>query len=555
MTTNQTHHLPNGTTIEYPDFEWDSATQGLVLASFFYGYILTQIPGGYLATKYGGKRVFLWGITATAVITIFTPLLAKQSTGLLVSARVVAGLCEGVTYPSIHAIWSRWAPPLEQSRITAFAFSGMYLGTVIAMPLAGILAEHINWESIFYVFGFLALLWCGLWWWIVEDSPEKDRSITDAELEYLQNTVGVTAREATAKPPWRAMMTSKAVWAIITAHFTENWGFYTLLTSLPMFMRDVLKYDLDTSGILAAFPYILMAIVVQVSGYIADTFRADGKMTTTHIRKMFTCGAYVGQAVFMLLTALIMRRGTSTVFLSLALGLGGLSWAGFGVNHLDIAPLYAPILMGISNTVGTLPGIMSPTLTGILIKDKTEEEWREVFLVTAAVYAVGALLYGLLASGEKHPACGRLSACSATGTTPSSATWRRPSTSAARWTTRATAALTASTASSPTTSRADSRTSARSTPPTRRSSSAPTPPSGTSSGSPPSSTSRAAAPSTSCRSATPLESSPSWRSCATSSPPSTWTRPPRTPSWSTTWSSPLRGRRGRGGTRPTTTSC
>jgi len=403
MTTNKTHHLPDGTTTEYPDFEWDSATQGLVLASFFYGYILTQIPGGYLATKYGGKRVFLWGITATAVITIFTPLLAKQSTGLLVAARVVAGLCEGVTYPSIHAIWSRWAPPLEQSRITAFAFSGMYLGTVIAMPLAGILAEYINWESIFYVFGFLALLWCGLWWWIVEDSPDQDRSITDAELEYLQNTVGVTAREATAKPPWRAMMTSKAVWAIITAHFTENWGFYTLLTSLPMFMRDVLKYDLDTSGILAAFPYILMAIVVQVSGYIADTFRADGKMTTTHIRKMFTCGAYVGQAVFMLLTALIMRRGTSTVFLSLALGLGGLSWAGFGVNHLDIAPLYAPILMGISNTVGTLPGIMSPTLTGILIKDKTEEEWREVFLVTAAVYAVGALLYGLLASGEKQP--------------------------------------------------------------------------------------------------------------------------------------------------------
>ena len=37
-----------------------------------------------------------------------------------------------------------------------------------------------------------------------------------------------------------------------------------ILPSLPMFMRDVLKYDLDTSGILAAFPYILMAIVVQV---------------------------------------------------------------------------------------------------------------------------------------------------------------------------------------------------------------------------------------------------------------------------------------------------
>ena len=35
-------------------------------------------------------------------------------------------------------------------------------------------------------------------------------------------------------------------------------------------------------------------------------------------------------------------------------------------------------------------------------KHQTEEEWREVLLVTAAVYAVGALLYGLLASGEKQ---------------------------------------------------------------------------------------------------------------------------------------------------------
>ena len=44
-----------------------------------------------------------------------------------------------------------------------------------------------------------------------------------------------------------------------------------LIFSLPMFMRDVLKYDLDTSGILAAFPYILMAIVVQVKKLLVQS--------------------------------------------------------------------------------------------------------------------------------------------------------------------------------------------------------------------------------------------------------------------------------------------
>ena len=86
------------------------------MGSFFYGYIFTQIPGGFLATRYGGKRVFLTGILATALLTLATPVLTKSGTGYLITTRVLEGLFEGMTYPSIHAIWARWAPPLERSR-------------------------------------------------------------------------------------------------------------------------------------------------------------------------------------------------------------------------------------------------------------------------------------------------------------------------------------------------------------------------------------------------------------------------------------------------------
>jgi len=69
---------------------------------------------------------------------------------------------------------------------------------------------------------------------------------------------------------------------------------------------------------------------------------------------------------------------------------------------LDVAPKYAAILMGISNTVGTIPGIICPSLTGAIVVERTPEEWRTVFLITAGVYAMGALLYGILASGDKQ---------------------------------------------------------------------------------------------------------------------------------------------------------
>ena len=64
------------------------------MGSFFYGYIVTQIPGGWLATKYGGKRVFLVGISATAILTLLTPVLTKAGTGYLITTRILEGLFE-----------------------------------------------------------------------------------------------------------------------------------------------------------------------------------------------------------------------------------------------------------------------------------------------------------------------------------------------------------------------------------------------------------------------------------------------------------------------------
>lgn len=60
---------------------------------------------------------------------------------------------QGVTFPCIHAVWSQWAPPMERSRMATIAFAGNYAGTIVSMPLSGILASAFGWESLFYVFG------------------------------------------------------------------------------------------------------------------------------------------------------------------------------------------------------------------------------------------------------------------------------------------------------------------------------------------------------------------------------------------------------------------
>ena len=53
----------------------------------------------------------------------------------------------------MHALWSRWAPPLERSKLVTIAYSGSYFGTVVSMGVCGLLAENLGWASIFYVAG------------------------------------------------------------------------------------------------------------------------------------------------------------------------------------------------------------------------------------------------------------------------------------------------------------------------------------------------------------------------------------------------------------------
>ena len=67
---------------------------GWVLSSFFYGYLFTQIPGGWIATRFGGKHVFGIGVLVTSVLTLITPQMAYINIWALVTVRVIIGLFE-----------------------------------------------------------------------------------------------------------------------------------------------------------------------------------------------------------------------------------------------------------------------------------------------------------------------------------------------------------------------------------------------------------------------------------------------------------------------------
>lgn len=144
------------------DFNWSVGEQSIVLGSFFYGYVLTQIPGGRIAEMYGGKLVYGLGIFFTAVFTILSPIAAYTHIYFFIAVRAVAGFAEGVTYPAMHAMLARWIPPLERSKFAAYVYAGSNIGTVVTLPISGWLCTLEfwgGWPLCFYIFGGLGIIW------------------------------------------------------------------------------------------------------------------------------------------------------------------------------------------------------------------------------------------------------------------------------------------------------------------------------------------------------------------------------------------------------------
>jgi MFS family permease len=106
------------------EFTWSKPFQGALLSSFFNGYILTQVLGGYFSDRFGGKTVFLIGMITLSGTSLLIPMFARISPGLVVGVRVLQGLASGLSFPSLYNLFSSWTDPGERATLMSIAYAG-----------------------------------------------------------------------------------------------------------------------------------------------------------------------------------------------------------------------------------------------------------------------------------------------------------------------------------------------------------------------------------------------------------------------------------------------
>ncbi|PVD35454.1 hypothetical protein C0Q70_02416 [Pomacea canaliculata] len=388
------------------EFDWDKSTQSSIMASFFYGYIVTQLPGGWMAGRFGGQRVLLVGMSIVTLTTLLFPVLARTDYRLVYVLRVINGLASGVSFSSMHTLLGRWAPPRERSRLASFVYSGHMVGNILIYIGAGQLCAYgfdNGWGSVFYLSGSICVVWLVLWGLLVSESPEKCKRISEAERNYIMKSIGSQLGQK-FKVPWKAVFTSKAMWVCLIANTCNNFMHFTLQTSLPIFMDEVLHFNIQQNGLLSAVPYMAMAVSSVAGSHVAD-YCIRRCLSTKVTRRLFQVVAFVGSGSCLVATGFIPceNRHLGPVLLALAVGFEGLCFSGYMVNQIDFAPRYAGFLMGVSSFFSTIPGLIAPLIVGALTPNKTQEEWRLVFYICAGIALLGAIVFGLFAQTDEEP--------------------------------------------------------------------------------------------------------------------------------------------------------
>ena len=385
-------------------FGWSESQVGIILGSFYFGYMITMTVGGYLADKYGGKKVLGYALLIWSLFTIITPLFAYQGLWWLILVRILMGLGEGVTFPSWHSIYARWIPFKERTRAVGFTNSGIAAGTLFGFAVAALIIANYSWEWVFYSFGLIGVFWYFFWNKIVTSYPEDNKYISKDELIIIKSEA--PSKETAPKIPLLRLIRNTPFMAIAIATFCNNWSLYTFLSYLPKYINAPVAQGgmgIDLGSNIFIYSILIPSLVSMISlilgGYLADNLIKNGH-GILKVRKSVNSIGFFGSAIFLYLISLEDSLINVIILLCLINICSGICAGGFGVNHADLGPKYTGSLVGISGSIGMIAAILSPIVAGYVLE--ITDTWDSIFYICVGILTFGGTFYLIFASAKEQ---------------------------------------------------------------------------------------------------------------------------------------------------------
>jgi MFS family permease len=334
------------------EFHISTVAMGVALSAFFWSYVIGNFPSGYLADRYGAKTVLGWCAAFWSVFSVITGF-AHNVTHILL-ARLGVGLGESAALPCTNKIVAGNFPSQERGTATAVSLTGIRLGMAATPFLMAYLIVHWGWRVAFYGTGLGSLLWCVVWYFWFQDRSELRRREADARPQH-------------AKIPWAEVFTNRAILGLLVVKFTQDFLQWLFLTWVPSYLVMERHFSIVKMGIYGSLPYATACVTQPFVGMCSDWLIRRG-WSMNRARKTV-------QVILQLLSATVIMVGfvddpmIAVLFLTISIAAesnaAGHVWV---IISEVVPPKMVGSVGGMINSVGSAAGILSPIVTGLVVK-------------------------------------------------------------------------------------------------------------------------------------------------------------------------------------------
>ncbi|KAM8711926.1 hypothetical protein ACLKA7_012437 [Drosophila subpalustris] len=395
---------------DFPEYDWTEAQRSYILSSFYWGYVVTQFPSGFLTRRFGTKIVLLIPTLTTGVFSCLTPYFISWGGWVAFCVlRVILGLSQGLIFPAILAHVAKWSPPKDRNKMGIIAYTGVACGLLLAMAISGLIAESsLGWPGIFYITAGICGIWCILWMFLAADNAPSSRLITPQERDYIERSLKRADgfHEKKIPVPWRAMLTSAPFYANLIVSSAQGWTSSMMNQQTPAYMHGVLEMDIKSNALFSALPYLAMWLTSFVFLAFADAAMSRKWMSLNVMRKSVNTVASWGPAAAQVGIGFLDKNQTEWAIALMTINSGLISGSGVGsvINTIDLSPNHSGTIMSITNASATVLSILTSLVAGVIVTDTSSRaQWQIVFGLTAAITFLGNLVYIIWGSTDVQP--------------------------------------------------------------------------------------------------------------------------------------------------------
>lgn len=349
------------------EFGIDKATQGLIISAFFLSYAGCQIPGGFLADKFGPRKVMFFAILWWSVFTSLTGLAfgigILPAFYVMLAVRFLFGIGEGAFPASSWKCISTYFPVRERGRATAIQSTVNTLGPAVATLVAAAIIAALGWRWVFIILGIPGIVIAFCIRYYCRDNYKDCPVITAEEIKELEeDAAAVASKEAHVSGESIAfidILKRAELWQLALIWFLFDITFWGFTSWLPSYLKDARGLSLAAIGVWGSVPYLFGALGTLLGGYVSDKFTGSRIIyaITSIISALFLYLMFNANS----LTLTVIYQCLASLFMFFAMGI---FW---GILMHTITANIMGRASGIVNFGGQMAGVVAAPTMGYLV--------------------------------------------------------------------------------------------------------------------------------------------------------------------------------------------